>query len=72
MTYKELAKEFNFWDARYIVIKNALNREGFSLRWAMQKPPISKKNRKLRLAFTKEHRKWTFRNWCSILWSNKT
>jgi hypothetical protein len=32
MTYKELAKEFDFWDARHIAIKNALDREGFHFR----------------------------------------
>ena len=57
MNYQELAKEFWYWDAGYKAIKAALDREGFHLRWAMRKPPISEKNRKLRLAFAKEHRK---------------
>jgi hypothetical protein len=71
MSYKELAKEFSYWDAGHKAIKNALDWEGFHLRWAMRKPPISEKNRKLRLAFAHAHKKWTFRDWCIILWSDE-
>jgi len=38
----------------------------------MCKPPISEKNRKLRLKFAKEHRGWTYHNWCKFLWSDET
>jgi transposase len=38
----------------------------------MCKPPISEKNRKLRLQFALEHRGWTWENWCRILWSDET
>ncbi len=72
MNYKELAKEFWYWDAGHKAIKTALDREGFHLRWAMRKPPISEKNRKLRVAFAKEHRKWTFEQWARFLWSDET
>ena len=72
MSYKDLTKEFEYWNAGHIAIKNALDREGFGLRWAMRKPPISEKNRKLRLAFALKHRSWNFRQWCSILWSDET
>jgi transposase len=57
ISYKELAKEFSYWDAGHKAIKNALDREGFHLRWAMRKPLISEKNRKLLLAFAKAHKK---------------
>lgn len=72
MSYRELAVEFSYWDAGHKAIKAALDREGFHLRLAMRKPPISEKNRKLRLAFAHEHKKWTFRDWCTILWSDET
>ena len=67
MSYKELAEEFCYWDAGWEAIKNALDKEGFGLRWAMRKPPIFEKNRKLRLAFAKAHKGWTFYNWCRFL-----
>jgi hypothetical protein len=56
MTYKELADEFFNWDIGAKGIKAALDREGFSSRWAMRKPPISETNRKKRLQFAQEHR----------------
>ena len=56
MSYKELVKEFEFGDIGYITIKNALDREGFPLRWVMRKPLISEKNRKLCVAFAKKHK----------------
>ncbi len=40
-------------------IRFALLREGFYRRLAMQKPPISKKNQKLRKAWAEEYVKWT-------------
>jgi hypothetical protein len=38
----------------------------------MCKPPISEKNRKLRLKFAREHRGWIYHNWCKFLWSDET
>jgi hypothetical protein len=38
----------------------------------MCKPPISEKNRKLRLQFALKHKHWKFEDWCTILWSDKT
>lgn len=56
MTYKALIEEFCYWDCGPEAIKNALKREGFGRQVAMCKPPISKKNRRLRLKFTIAHR----------------
>lgn len=38
----------------------------------MRKPPISRKNRTLRVAFAHEHKHWTFEQWATILWSDET
>ena len=72
MTYEELAHEFSQWGAGQEAIKNALDREGFSIRIAMCRPPISQKNRKFRLQFIIEHTGWTYHNWCKLLWSDET
>lgn len=37
-----------------------------------QKPLISAKNRKLRLAFAKRHRSWTSSEWSNVLWSDES
>ena len=39
---------------------------------ALRKPPISEKNRQLRLEFALEHLNWSDKQWDAILWSNKT
>lgn len=72
MTYVELAREFKHLGWGYMAIEAALKKEGFSRRWAMRKPPISEKNRKLRLQFAKDHEHWNFRDWCKFLWSDET
>lgn len=72
MTYEQLAKHFAWWEVKKDGIRAALEREGFHRRVAMCKPPISEKNRKLRLQFALEHRGWTLENWCRILWSDET
>ena len=72
MTYVELAKEFKHFGWGYMAIEAALQKEGFNRRWAMRKPPISEKNRLLRLQFARQHQHWTFRDWCKFLWSDET
>ena len=72
MSYKQLADEFCYWGVGEKAIKAALDKEVFNHRWAMHKPPISKKNRTLRLKYAKEHRGWTYHEWCKFLWSGET
>jgi hypothetical protein len=72
MTYKELAEEFCYWDCGPDTIKTALDWEGFNVRIAMCKPPISEKNRKLRLKFAREHRGWTYCGGVRCLRSRKS
>lgn len=53
-------------------IKKALYRLGFRRCLAWQKPPISEKNRQLRLAWAREHVNWTPEQWGKILWTDET
>ena len=38
----------------------------------MCKPPISEKNRRLRLEFAIAYRGWTYHEWCKFFWSDET
>jgi len=60
------------WDVSEDAIRWALQKEGFSRRVARRKPPISEKNRLLRLAWAYEHLNWTKEQWQTILWSDET
>ena len=53
-------------------VRNALQRAGFKRYVALRKPPISEKNRKLRLDFALEYINWTDEQWDQILWSDET
>ena len=53
-------------------IRSTLRRLGYKRYIALRKPPISEKNRLLRLAFAYEHRHWGLDDWTSILWSDET
>ncbi|XMA19899.1 hypothetical protein WAI453_012690 [Rhynchosporium graminicola] len=72
LNYHELAQEFSFWNIGHKAIRTALDAEGFHMRWAMRKPPISEKNRKLRITFAEQYKHWTFAEWATILWSDET
>lgn len=58
---------FGIW-----AIKHALYRLGFRRRIARQKPPLSEKNRRLRLEWAREHVNWTPEQWNRILWTDET
>lgn len=53
-------------------ISRAMKKEGIFRRLARKKPPISEKNRLLRLAFAHQHRYWTRLQWDIILWTDET
>lgn len=59
--------KFGVW-----AIKNTLYRLGFRRRIARKKPPITEKNRQLRLAWAHEHANWTPEQWSKILWTDET
>lgn len=58
MSFAQLAEVLDF-GVKKDAIRSALLREGFHRRLAMRKPPISEKNRQLRLAWAIEHKEWT-------------
>lgn len=58
---------FGIW-----AIKNTLYRLGFRRRVARKKPPITEKNRVLRLNWALEHQDWTPEQWATILWTDET
>ena len=53
-------------------MKRRLNSRGIFGRRPSKKPLISKKNRKARLQFAREHRNWTIKDWSKILWSDES
>src|SRR2546423_11712002 len=53
-------------------ITSAMRRAGFRRRIGRRKPPISEKNRQLRLAWAYEHLNWSREQWCTILWTDET
>ena len=54
------------------VMRRAMQKEEIFRRLARAKPPISEKNRLLRLAFANEHLNWTRLQWNVILWTDET
>lgn len=54
------------------IIRRAMKKEGIFRRLARKKPPISEKNRLLRLAWAMEHVNWTRTQWNLILWTDET
>jgi len=58
MSFKQLAKVMDF-GVKKQAICIALLREGFHCRLAMRKPPISEKNRQVRLDWAREYVQWT-------------
>jgi hypothetical protein len=64
MSFKDLAKDPHLnLNCSANAIKNALHKRGYHRRLARHKPPISEKNRVLRLEFAYEHRHWTEKQW---------
>ena len=55
-----------------MAIRAALGKEGFHWRLAMRKPPISERNRVIRLQLAQEHVNWTQPQWNSILLTDET
>lgn len=58
MSFVQLAAVLEF-GVKKDAIRTALLREGFHRRLAMRKPPITEKNRQVRLQWALEHVNWT-------------
>ena len=71
MSFAQLATTLDF-GVKKDAIRMALQREGFHRRLAMRKPPISEKNRQIRLNWALEHVNWTMQQWYEILWTDET
>ena len=72
MPYWRPAIELKFSGIGEYAIRSALRRAGYKRYVALRKPPISEKNRQLRLEFALEHLNWTDEQWDAILWSDET
>src|SRR6266576_5631946 len=73
MTYVHLANDpFAHWQIGEYTIRNALRKEGFKRYVARAKPPLSERNKALRLQWAQEHLTWTKEQWTLILWTDET
>lgn len=72
MSYLKLSMALPHLNASSDQIKAALYKRGFKRYVARQKPPLSEKNRRDRLAWALEHVNWTREQWCLILWTDET
>ena len=72
MPYFQVAAVLDWPDVGEYAIQHALEKEGYHRRVGRVKPPISEKNRVLRLAWAEEHLMWTWKQWCIILWTDET
>ena len=73
ITFKALAKDpYLNLHCSANAIKHALYKRGYHRRVARRKPPISEKNRVLRLEFAHEHLHWSKEQWWEVLWSDET
>jgi transposase len=71
MTYQALTDELDF-GVKAKCIRLALKKLGFSRRVALRKPPLSDRNKALRLEWAREHIHWSEAQWWEILWSDET
>jgi len=72
MTFEQVASVIFDGHFGVYVIRNTLRRLGYRRYVAALKPPISEKNRRLRLQFALDHKDWTAEQWGKILWSDET
>lgn len=72
MTFLELSMRLFEGEFSQYVIRRTLYRHGFRRRVARRKPPISEKNRLLRIEFAQKYKNWSIDDWASILWTDET
>lgn len=71
MPFIQVSEELHLFVSEF-VMRRIMQKEGIFRRLTRGKPPISEKNRLLRLAFANEHLNWTRLQWNVILWTNET
>ena len=70
-----VASDFNKDEIHKIssrTVRKRLNEAGLEGRRARKKPWLSADNIKNRLAWAKNHQKWTTNDWARVLWSDET
>jgi transposase len=73
MSYLHLATgPFASWRVGEYAIRSALRKEGFKRYVARAKPPLSERNKAIRLEWAQEHVSWTREQWDTILWTDET
>jgi transposase len=65
-------KEFYGVDCCVSTTKSRLRAANLFGRRPARKPYISKKNRKARLSFARDHLNWTDKDWAKVLWSDES
>jgi transposase len=70
-SWPQLAARLGMPDRVYAV-RNALRNEGFARYVARRKPPISERNRLLRLSWALTHVHWTPEQWKRLFWTDET
>ncbi len=71
MPYHQIPQTLG-WDVSESVIRRALKAEGFARHPTYSKPPISEKNRQIRLSWAMSHVGWEWEDWHRILWTDET
>ncbi len=72
MTFLQLSLVLFTGNFGEYVIRYTLRTLGYKRYVAYRKPPISEKNRCLRLQFAKDHESWTVDQWRQVLWTDET
>jgi transposase len=71
MPYYKVIQELNLSVGKNALAR-ALKKRGYTRCIALQKPPLSDENRRVRLAWALEHVHWSIDQWNRILWTDET
>jgi hypothetical protein len=73
ITAKAIKEERGLGDICENTIRNRIKESGeFDSYWAVRKPFISARNRRIRVEWAKAHLNWTVNDWRRILWSDES
>lgn len=71
-TASEIKNQLDLDNISTRTVSHRLDENNLFSHRACKKPLVSKKNRKARLEFAKEHINWTVTDWSKILWSDES